>query len=591
MQTVNKEPRQISKKSGFSQSDNPSKRFSDELREVARRYYIAGLNVLPANRAQKRPVGSWKKWIDDRPNVDDFNRLFAGSNFDALAIVCGKTSGGLEIIDFDQKGAAFESFKAAFGSLDGFPIESTQSGGKHIGYRSENCENNQKLANLANGEVLIETRGQGGICLVAPSDGYELKAGNWERVPTLDADERARLLELARSFDQKTPKNRAPVEPRPANPRAPFSDGSESAADYLRNNLDIERDALARAGWTFLRVDESGEEYWRRPNQTDPQKPGATLHTQGDSRGLFYCFTSSAPPFEPSASYSPLQVVALLDFGGDESAASKAFSGSRRATGQFAEAVAITRDGASWTVGNAPIKDEKLTSAEAKELEAAALDELRGSIFPAIINERGDELARELGQSPTAVKISLLFAAGVASAFRFRKRWGGDATPPEVNIVFCAPSQAGKGNISKAITAPLREIQKDLNRLARRGVKSADYRLKATKCSPEGAQRTAVECGSLALERVGAYLYNQELSNFLAGDPAKVSNVVSTFIPLFDGEETSIDLASDRNKENKDRVNCSDSVSFSLLGAIQPALFKKRLDEHPEIASQGCPNR
>ena len=41
-----------------------------KLREAAKRYYDAGLNVLPAKRAEKRPVGAWKKWTKERPAFD-----------------------------------------------------------------------------------------------------------------------------------------------------------------------------------------------------------------------------------------------------------------------------------------------------------------------------------------------------------------------------------------------------------------------------------------------------------------------------------------------------------------------------------------
>ena len=58
---------------------------TENLRNVARRYYDAGLNVLPAIKAQKRPVGSWKKWTKERP---DFDAVFRpGLNFDALCVV------------------------------------------------------------------------------------------------------------------------------------------------------------------------------------------------------------------------------------------------------------------------------------------------------------------------------------------------------------------------------------------------------------------------------------------------------------------------------------------------------------------------
>ena len=312
---------------------------SEELRAVARRYYDAGLNVLPAIKAQKRPVGAWKRWTTERP---DFDAVFRpGLAFDAICVVCGATSGGLEILDFDQKAVKFDAFvdlltpekcerptgadsnaravariKAVF---DG-PVETTQSGGKHLAFRSDCCGKNQKLANNASG-VTIETRGEGGICLIAPSPGYELISGDWLNVPVVGGDVRDRLMNAARSLNEsKPPTGKVPNSPRPSRNPAPI--GSESVADYLRGNLQIVRDALTRKGWEYLR-DEGDFEQWSRPNQQVVGKMGGSLNVK---EKYFYCFTSNAPPFEPNKCYSPLEVVALLDFKGDVSEASRAFA-------------------------------------------------------------------------------------------------------------------------------------------------------------------------------------------------------------------------------------------------------------------------
>ena len=153
------------------------------LKEIAKKYYDAGLNVLPASSSEKRPLVAWKCYIKQRPNFDE---VFKDTlKFDALALVCGESSGGVEVIDFDQKGAAFPPF---FEELKSYcsecVIETSQSGGKHLIYKRDDCGSSLKLASNSAG-VLIETRGRGGVCIIAPSKGYNLESGDFTRLPFL----------------------------------------------------------------------------------------------------------------------------------------------------------------------------------------------------------------------------------------------------------------------------------------------------------------------------------------------------------------------------------------------------------------------
>lgn len=293
-----------------------------ELKEIARQYVASGLNVLPAIKAQKRPAINWRQYVDHKPAFDsvfDIDNI----NFDALCVVCGPVSGGLEILDFDQQGAAFNDFvKETRVILEGrnVVIESTQSGGKHIAYRCDNCGRNLKLAASEKG-VLIETRGVGGICLISPTDGYNLLTGNWRDVPTIADVERDALIEKAREFDLAHAPSYVPkIPPVPTLPsnNAPLRGGGESVADYLRR-AGIWRDRLTANGWKYL-FTRGDWEQWQRPNQTAHNKPGGSFQL---SEGYFHCFTSNAPPLQMDGTYSPLQLIAALDFNGDESAAAR----------------------------------------------------------------------------------------------------------------------------------------------------------------------------------------------------------------------------------------------------------------------------
>ena len=395
------------------------------LLEIAKQYREAGLNVLPADRAKKRPIGKWKEWTKA---VGDFESVFPkGLAFDALAVVCGKTSGGLEVVDFDQKAKAFNDFASFYGSLDLFPVESTQSGGKHIAFRSSDFGRNQKLAVDDKNEVLIETRGEGGICLIAPSAGYELESGDWLNVPTLDATERERLLDVARSLTQKKAAS-APIlaTAKPAKPTTRFI--GESAADYLRRDLSPVRDALIRAGWTPLGVDEKNEEYWSRPNQPVPNKAGGILHLND---GWFHCFSSNGGVFEPG-NYTALEIVAKVDFNGDLSAASKQW---KRSKPRVIDCVSREEIEAA----KAETPKPKPKKAETVEFPQALLncDGLIGEIM-SVINER----ARR--PQPEGAFLASLCATSFLCGRSIELYCDGATTTPNIYGLFLAPSGMGK---------------------------------------------------------------------------------------------------------------------------------------------------
>lgn len=286
-----------------------------ELKEIAKKYYDAGLNILPASSREKRPLCAWKRYIKQRPTFDEvFSSI---TNFDALALVCGETSGGVEVVDFDQQGAAFPTFwEIEKVNCAECVVESSQSGGKHLIYRREDCGTSLKLASNKDG-VLIETRGRGGICIISPSVGYTLERGDFTNLPILSRWDCEKIFLTARIFDE-TKKELRPAGMNLPKVESAQSDG-DSVAERLRNGYEW-LDSLQRAGWLFLFENENYF-YFSRPFQNVKGKIGGSF-SKIDK--FFHCFTSNAPPLEVDKSYSPLQLIAALDFDGDESRAAKA---------------------------------------------------------------------------------------------------------------------------------------------------------------------------------------------------------------------------------------------------------------------------
>ena len=284
---------------------------------IPEKFLAAGLSVLPAKRERKCPaIGSWKTYQDRLPSQMEVETWFANAH-DALCLVCGKVSGNLEIMDFDHKGELFPAWKAKvapelFGRL---VIEQTPSGGYHAAYRSASpiCGS----IKLAQGKreddkvtTLIETRGEGGIFLCDPSDGYKLIQNDFTQIPAITDEEREDLLSAAYELNEHTPEMQSSTVPVGTSDDFAIRPGD----DY--NTRGDFRPLLLKYGWTPMH--KAGQnEYFRRPGK---QSGGQSASFNGE---VFYVFSSNAAPFEPGA-YSPFNAYTILEHNGDFSAAANA---------------------------------------------------------------------------------------------------------------------------------------------------------------------------------------------------------------------------------------------------------------------------
>ncbi len=272
------------------------------LLQAAEHYLQAGLCVLPAKRAEKRPaIGAWKQYRDRAPTDAEVQAWFANEH-DALCLVCGAVSGHLEAMDFDCGGELIDRWTAKVeaampGLVAKLVIESTPSSGWHVGYRGQSAVcGNLKLAqrkHLVSGDqierdaqgretvmlygkahavrtdadgikhailTLIETRGEGGLFLCAPTPGYELIQGDFRGrgLPILTEAERDVLLQAAWELNEYLP---------------PLVDGVKTGAapapqarpgDEFNAHGDV-RAVLTQHGWSLAKPGDN--EYWRRPGK------------------------------------------------------------------------------------------------------------------------------------------------------------------------------------------------------------------------------------------------------------------------------------------------------------------------------------
>ena len=288
---------------------------------AALEYLAAGLSCLPASRSLKRPtVGSWKTWSARLPTEVEVSAWFANRQ-EGICVVAGAVSGNLECMDFDNGGELFAAWTERVhpALLSRLVVERTPSGGFHAVYRSEGpVDGNLKLARGVRGgrlATLIETRGEGGLFLCSPTEGYALRQGDFAHVPAVTALEREALLAAARALDE-TPAQTPGPAPQGA------AEGREAAflarpGDDFAERGDI-RPYLAAAGWQMIGAKPDGNELWRRPGKS------AGGHSATFDGRVFYVFSSNAAPFESERGYNGFQVYALLEHRGDFTAAARA---------------------------------------------------------------------------------------------------------------------------------------------------------------------------------------------------------------------------------------------------------------------------
>lgn len=300
-----------------------------DVRRVALAAYNNGLcPVPPRPDGSKAPIGNWGRYQRVRPTCRLIEAWYGGHT--GVGLVCGGISGNLECLEFDEP-AAYHSYKglakaAGLGDLDerieaGY-LEQSPSGGIHWLYQCNEIAGNSKLARQPRCnntvKVLIETRGEGGYIIIAPSYGnvhpsgkpYVLLEGSVDSIATITPDERQALWELARTFDLM-PKLRAEE-----GLRLDTTNLENRPGDHFSNQACWE-DVLLPHGW--VKVFQRGEvSYWRRPGK----EVGISATTNWQGSDLLYVFSTSTV-FEAERGYSKFSAHALLEHGGDFKTAAK----------------------------------------------------------------------------------------------------------------------------------------------------------------------------------------------------------------------------------------------------------------------------
>ena len=297
-----------------------------DMKTMALAAIKAGMAPIPIRAGGKVPLD---RWTDDQHHPMDETeiprRFRNGCN---LGIVCGAGSGNLECLDFDNASLfqpLLDTLEAVNPSLrQKLTVwQETPSGGYHLLYRcSAPVGSNAVLAHGRNGKAAIETRGQGGQFLVAPSratskqDGKQrpyILHGTLQAVPTITAEDVALLHSIASSFDESGHQEQK---------RLPRNQGGTISGDRpgdRYNHVTDWNELLVRYGWRCLKT-MGDRQHWQRPGKTGPEASGTLHPTKG-----FWCFSTSTP-LPTQQPLTPFAVFTYMEYGGDFVAAARALA-------------------------------------------------------------------------------------------------------------------------------------------------------------------------------------------------------------------------------------------------------------------------
>jgi DNA-binding PadR family transcriptional regulator len=333
---ANRAPDATGNPAEYEPIDNNSKDFfgkSQGAKNAALALLQVGLSVIPANPTTKKPTLSWKPYQAapmSRGHAVDFT-------WPGIAVICGKISEQMETLDFDFKAAWFATWaeiveREAPGLVARLTRQTTQSGGKHIIYRCPGVTipGNTKLASeriefdgpgdhdfmgkthraQKDGDrwfiypCYIETRGEGGYFLAAPTEGYHLERGDFQSLAEVTPGERDLLIRAAKALDKTA---------KPTSHKQPTIDGTKPGDHY---NQDADpRPLLEKHGWAPA-SSKGAFEHWTRPGKN--RGISASLI---DGK-LFNCFTTNGAPLEEKV-YTPFALYSTLEHNGDFEAAAR----------------------------------------------------------------------------------------------------------------------------------------------------------------------------------------------------------------------------------------------------------------------------
>jgi hypothetical protein len=320
---------------------------------IALAWHRAGFVAVPVKSDGSKAPGlaNWLEYQTRLPNQTELRNWWTVPR-QGFGLIMGAVSGNAEMLEFEGRAvdripevllrARERNIYDTFVKLWTGYRELTPGGGIHLVFRVSDGPSlpNTKIAQRpATAEELlvkpqqkvyplIETRGEGGFTVTAPSNGtthpnggqWTLQAGTAGVVPTLTCAERDNLYDLLRTFDEMPVTATSRVDLQPRNSQDVFSANSSGHVSPL-DAFNAEADwgqILIPHGWIHDHIDKDGVAYWIRPGK---DTPGISATTgRSDTGDRLYVFSSSTP-FEQEVPHNKAFVWAHYNTGGDLKAA------------------------------------------------------------------------------------------------------------------------------------------------------------------------------------------------------------------------------------------------------------------------------
>ena len=305
-----------------------------KLIHYAQQYKDLGLSVYPVD-VYKHSIGSWKEFQERIMTDEEIKKAFAKQKAAGIAIICGKISGGLEVLDIDSKydleGDLFEQFvikidQANPNLITKLPVSSTKNNGYHFLYRTNNPCNYELLAkrNPTNEEkaidphskskTLIECLGSGRYSIEFPTEGYGFLQHDLTCIPFISESEKELIKKVARSFDQYKELKvvyRDRIIPYHSNAQSPLDDYNTKVT--VQEIIDL----FVYHNWSIVAQTRERTSF-KRPGTPNHPISGNLHHAT-----LVFIVYSPHTDFEPGQPYSPAAVFAFLECNKDFRLAAK----------------------------------------------------------------------------------------------------------------------------------------------------------------------------------------------------------------------------------------------------------------------------
>lgn len=297
--------------------------------KIAKKWSKAGFSVIPVNSEKNPAIFTWTEF-QKRPMTEEECDLHFKDSWGIALLMGGQKK--LTALDLDLKYSEdkffLENYKKKIGGklLKRFYVQTTKNNGLHFIFSSDKVENNMKLAsretspeeknevyvdNYENlrtrGKALkialnhksltfLETRGEGGYVVLAPSPGYEKVFGKIGHLSEIEYDE---LMSTSRSFNEFAELHKDyKVEKYRNSDINPFEEFIERG-DVLN--------VLLENGWEEVK---DSKNYVRLKRAGNPSSKSSALY---DKVTKVFTVFSTSTNFDPNRGYSAASVFVKLE--------------------------------------------------------------------------------------------------------------------------------------------------------------------------------------------------------------------------------------------------------------------------------------